>query len=147
MGFEYERELQAVAASRFVEDLLGKREVSHVVLAGDLNAAPDSASVRFWRGLQSLDAMSVSYRDAWESVHPLDPGHTFTPHNPLVAGGEWALEVGRRIDYVMLRCADQGPTLDVSACERIFDKPVEGVWASDHFGVVAILGPSPAAIY
>jgi endonuclease/exonuclease/phosphatase family metal-dependent hydrolase len=151
LGFEHERELQVVAASRLVEDLLGKREESHVVLAGDFNAAPDSASVRFWRGLQSLGDTSVCYRDAWESAHPPDPGHTFSPRNPLVTGGDdWPLELGRRIDYVMVRCGDHGPTLDVSACERIFDKPVEGVWASDHFGVVADLaipGPSPTAHY
>jgi endonuclease/exonuclease/phosphatase family metal-dependent hydrolase len=147
LGFEHERELQAVAASRLVEDLLGKREESHVVLAGDFNAAPDSASVRFWRGLQSLGDTSVCYRDAWESTHPVDPGHTFSPRNPLVTGGNnWPLELGRRIDYVMVRCGDHGPTLDVTGCERIFDKPVDGVWASDHFGVVADLaipGPSP----
>jgi endonuclease/exonuclease/phosphatase family metal-dependent hydrolase len=149
LGFEHERELQAVAASRLVEDLLGKRElISHVVLVGDFNAAPDSASVRFWRGLQSLGDTSVCYRDAWESAHPGDPGHTFSPRNPLVltGGDNWQLELGRRIDYVMVRCGDHGPTLDVRACERIFEKPVEGVWASDHFGVVADLaipGPSP----
>jgi endonuclease/exonuclease/phosphatase family metal-dependent hydrolase len=151
LGFEHERELQAVAASRLVEDLLGKREVSHVVLAGDFNAAPDSASVRFWRGLQSLGETSICYRDAWESVHPGEPGHTFTPRNSLVTGGDnWPLELGRRIDYVMVRCVEHGPTLDITACERIFDKPVEGVWASDHFGVVADLaipGPSPMAHY
>ncbi len=151
LGFEHERELQAVAASRFVDDLLGQREVSHVVLVGDFNAAPDSASVRFWRGLQSLGDTSVCYRDAWESAHPLDPGHTFSPRNPLVTGGNnWPLELGRRIDYVMVRCGDHGPTLDVTACERIFDEPVDGVWASDHFGVVADLaipGPSPTAHY
>ena len=121
-----------------------------MVLAGDFNAAPDSASVRFWRGSQSLGETSVCYRDAWESVHSEDPGHTFTPRNPLVAGGEWVLEVGRRIDYVMVRCSDHGPTLDVSSCERIFEKPVDGVWASDHFGVVADLaipGPSTTAHY
>jgi endonuclease/exonuclease/phosphatase family metal-dependent hydrolase len=151
LGFEHERELQAVAASRFVEDLLGKREVSHLLLAGDLNAAPDSASVRFWRGLQSLGETSVCYRDAWESVHPVDPGHTFSPDNPLVVSSDnWPLELGRRIDYVMVRCGDHGPTLKVRACERIFEEPVDGVWASDHFGVVADLaipGPSSTAHY
>ena len=151
LGFEHERGLQAVAASHLVEDLLGKREVRHVVLAGDFNATPDAASVRFWHGLQSLGDTSVCYRDAWESAHPGDPGHTFSPRNPLVTGGNnWPLELGRRIDYVMVRCGDHGPTLDVTACERIFDEPVEGVWASDHFGVVADLaipGPSPAAHY
>ena len=48
----------------------------------------------------------------------------------------------------MVRCVDHGPTLDVSSCERIFDKPVDGVWASDHFGVVADLalaGATPTA--
>jgi len=149
LGFEHERELEAVAASRLVEHMLGEREVGYVVLAGDFNAAPDSASVRFWHGLQSLGETSVCYRDAWESTHPVDPGHTFTPRNPLVTGGDnWPLELGRRIDYVMVRCVDHGPTLDVTACERMFDEPVEGVWASDHFGVVAdlaILGPRSAA--
>jgi hypothetical protein len=41
LGFEHERELQAVAASRLVEDLLGKREVvSHVVLAATSTLPP-----------------------------------------------------------------------------------------------------------
>jgi endonuclease/exonuclease/phosphatase family metal-dependent hydrolase len=145
LGLEQEREKQAVAASRFVEDLLGERGVSHVVLAGDFNATPDSASVRFWRGLQSLGGASVCYRDAWESANPVDPGHTFSPRNPLVTGADnWPLELGRRIDYVMVRCSDHGPTLDITASERVFDEPVDGVWASDHFGVVADLAiPEP----
>lgn len=45
-------------------------------------------------------------------------------------------------------CGRDGPTLDVVSCERIFDKPVGGVWASDHFGVVtdlAVPGPGPNA--
>jgi len=145
LGFERERELQAVAASRLVEELVEEREVDHVVLAGDFNAAPDSAGVRFWTGRQSLDGTSVCYRDAWESAHPKDPGHTFSPRNPLVAGGEWARELGRRIDYVMVRCVEHGPTLDVVSCERLFDEPEGGVWASDHFGVVADLSARTSA--
>lgn len=137
LGFERERELQAVTAARYVEDLVDKGDVNHVVLAGDFNATPDSAGMRFWRGLQSLDGTSVCYRDAWESAHPGDPGHTFSPRNPLVTGGEWPLEPGRRIDYIMVRCGHYGPTLDVVSCKQIFDEPVGGVWASDHFGVVA----------
>jgi endonuclease/exonuclease/phosphatase family metal-dependent hydrolase len=137
-GFEHERELQAVAAARFIEERVGERKM-HVVLAGDFDADPAAASIRFWCGRQSLGGMSVCYRDAWESTHPRDPGHTFTPNNPLVAGGEMPLEVGRRIDYIFVRCADHGPTLEVSDCGLIFDEPVDGVWASDHFGVVADL--------
>jgi endonuclease/exonuclease/phosphatase family metal-dependent hydrolase len=144
--YELERELQAVAAARFIEELVGGRRL-HVVLAGDFDAYPDAASVRFWRGRQSLGGMSVAYRNAWEAIHPDDPGHTFTPSNPLVPSrsnpmvvdGERVLEVGRRIDHIMVRCGHHGPTLDVVACERIFDQPVGGVWASDHFGVMADL--------
>jgi endonuclease/exonuclease/phosphatase family metal-dependent hydrolase len=46
---------------------------------------------------------------------------------------------GRRIDYLLVRCGDHGPTLPIADCRRVFDQPVEGVWASDHFGVVADL--------
>jgi endonuclease/exonuclease/phosphatase family metal-dependent hydrolase len=135
LGFEYERELQAVAAARFVENFVRERKM-HVVLAGDFDADPEAASVRFWCGRQSLAGMSVCYRDAWESTHPGDPGHTYTPHNPLMNTPDWPF---RRIDYIFVRCADHGPTLEISSCARIFDAPVDGVWASDHFGVVADL--------
>jgi len=139
LGHEHERELQAAAAARFIERSAVDLEAGHVVLAGDFDAAPDSAGVRFWRGLQSLGGASVCYQDAWESGQPREEGHTFSPRNPLVAGGNWRSESGRRIDYVMVRCGRRGPTLDVAACERVFDQPVGGVWASDHFGVVADL--------
>lgn len=63
-GFERERELQAVAAAHFVEEVAGGRDI-HVVLAGDFDVRPESASVRFWRGLQPLEGISACYEDAW----------------------------------------------------------------------------------
>ena len=149
-GREYEREQQAVAAARLVEQVVGEvgrgdRELP-VVLVGDFDATPDSASIRFWTGRQSLDGTSVCYQDAWEAIHPGEAGHTFTPGNRLVRDGEMALERGRRIDYVMVRCGDHGPLLEVTGCQRILDKPVDGVWASDHFGVLADLQLPPRPI-
>jgi endonuclease/exonuclease/phosphatase family metal-dependent hydrolase len=143
LGYEHERELQAVAVARLLEELTGQRR-RHVVVAGDFDATPDAASVRFWCGRQSLGGMSVSYQDAWERWHPGDPGHTRNPlvtsrGSPPVIDGERALETGRRIDHLLVRCGHHGPTLEVVACERIFDQPVDGVWASDHFGVMADL--------
>ena len=146
LDFELERELQAVRAARFIEELVGERRL-HVVLAGDFDAGPEQASMRFWCGRQSLGGMSVCYRDVWESTHPQDPGHTFTPRNPLVPSsrnplvvdGETPLEVGRRIDHIMVRCGHHGPTLDVATCTLLFDEPIDGVWASDHFAVLADL--------
>jgi endonuclease/exonuclease/phosphatase family metal-dependent hydrolase len=100
------------------------------VLVGDLDAAPEASSIRFLRGLQSLGGASVCYRDAWPSVHPDDPGHTFTQ-------GE---DPARRIDYVFVRCDTHGPTLAIRGCDLAFSEPRGDVWASDHFGVLADLG-------
>ena len=142
---ELERELQTVAAARRIEELVRDRP-RHVVLAGDLDAVPDASSIRFLRGLQSLGGTSVSYRDAWEEMHPGDPGHTFTLRNPLVAEqSDKREERSRRIDYVFVRGDENGPTLAVSACALAFAEAVNGVWASDHFGVLADLAPARPA--
>jgi endonuclease/exonuclease/phosphatase family metal-dependent hydrolase len=135
LQFERERELQALAAARALEEL----EADHIVLAGDLTSDPQAANVSFLCGRRSLEGMSVCYRDAWESVHGADPGETFTPRNPLVSDWDWPF---RRLDYILVRCGEHGgPTLAITACERVFDEPVGGIWASDHFGVVADLEP------
>jgi len=63
IGYARERELQAVACARYVEEQLAGRDL-HVVLLGDLDDTPDSSSVRFWTGRQSLERLSVAYRDA-----------------------------------------------------------------------------------
>jgi endonuclease/exonuclease/phosphatase family metal-dependent hydrolase len=141
LTFEHERELQTAIVGRAIEQIAEERDLRHVVLAGDLDATPVAASVRFWRGLQSLGGMSVCYRDAWGSTHPEEPGHTFTTENPLVTAEnwDWELESGRRIDHIFVRCSAHGPNLDIRGCERIFDEAVDGVWASDHFGFCADL--------
>jgi endonuclease/exonuclease/phosphatase family metal-dependent hydrolase len=128
----HERELQAVAAASFLHEFADGR-ARHVIVAADLDADPQAASARFWTGRQALGGTSVCYRDAWESVHPGEPGHTFTPETPIMIGRDWPF---RRIDYVFVRCGEhEGPTLEIASCERIFDEPVEGAWASDHFGL------------
>ena len=136
---EHERELQTVNAARLIEELVAEQPM-HVVLAGDLDAVPEASSIRFLRGLQSLDGTSVSYRDAWETMRPHELGHTFSLRNPLLLEeSDVRQERSRRIDYVFVRADENGPTLKISSCSLLFDQPVDGVWASDHFGVVADL--------
>jgi endonuclease/exonuclease/phosphatase family metal-dependent hydrolase len=141
LQLEHEREEQAVTAARFVEPTAIDRE-AHVILAGDLDAEPAAASIRFWTGRQSLDGTSVCYRDAWEARHPGEDGHTYgVPENPLRVDWDWPF---RRIDYILVRCGlHGGPSLPIRSCARIFDAPRDGVWASDHFGVTADLFPPP----
>jgi endonuclease/exonuclease/phosphatase family metal-dependent hydrolase len=143
VDYEYERELQAVIAARCIEGIVAQHSM-HVVLAGDLDAEPDAASVRFLSGKQSLDGTSVCYQNAWDSVHRGQPGHTFTARNPLVTETDWDWPF-QRIDHIFVRCGRHGgPTLAISACELAFGEPVDGVWASDHFGLVADLDlPEP----
>jgi endonuclease/exonuclease/phosphatase family metal-dependent hydrolase len=134
-----ERERHTVAVARRLEELAAE-EAGHVVLAGDFDSVPDSANLRFLKGLQSLDGASVCYRDAWETIHPREPGHTFTTTNPNVAGNRALHQVvDRRIDYILVRADELGPTLTIEDCRLAFDRPHGAVWASDHFGVVADL--------
>src|SRR4051812_49320937 len=49
IGYAHERELQAVATARFVENWLAHGD-RHVILAGDFDDTPDSSSIRFWTG-------------------------------------------------------------------------------------------------
>ena len=60
-------------------------------------------------------------RDAWEATHSVEPDHKFTERNRLVAAENenWALGLGRRIDYVMVRCLEHSPTLDASVCAHL----------------------------
>lgn len=136
--YEFEREQQAVLVARTLEEHIGDRDV-HAVVLGDFDATPDSASMLFLRGRRAVDGLSVCYQDAWEYVHPDEPGYTFEIANPLVRAGEVATAVTRRIDYVLVRGGLHGPTLRVADCRRVLDRPEDGVWASDHYGVMADL--------
>jgi endonuclease/exonuclease/phosphatase family metal-dependent hydrolase len=140
-NLEYERGRQAVLTAGYVEELV-ERGHEHVLVAGDFDAMPDAASIRFWRGVQALDGTSVSYRDAWELTHGAEPGPTFAPSAMPLMEREWQNDLDRRIDYVFVRCGRRGPTMRVTRCERVLDTPVDGSWGSDHFGVVADLEPA-----
>jgi endonuclease/exonuclease/phosphatase family metal-dependent hydrolase len=138
---ELEREVQAVAVARAIEAFATSDQP--VIVAGDLDADRDAASMRFWTGHQSLDGLSIAYRDAWEAMHPGIEGPeaaTYTPDNPWHRM-DWLF---RRIDHILVRLVRGGvPSLTIRACERAFDEPIDGVYASDHFALVADLVPRP----
>jgi endonuclease/exonuclease/phosphatase family metal-dependent hydrolase len=138
------RELQPdLLSARLVEEIV-ERTRQHVVLGGDFDAMPASASIRFWRGLQLLDGTSVAYRDAWELIHGAEPGHTFAPTVMPLITPRWRADLDRRIDYVLIRCdGGGGPTLRVTHWARTFTTPIDGVWGSDHFGLFAEFALNP----
>jgi endonuclease/exonuclease/phosphatase family metal-dependent hydrolase len=134
---ESARERQVIAIS----DLDSRqRRPLPTIIAGDLNAEPGSASIRYLTGLQSLAGRSVHYHDAW-GVAGVGPGYTWTVDNPNAAAVIDAV-VGqphhrRRIDYVLIGSAHAHPQahcriLDVNLA---FNQPQDGIWASDHHGL------------
>ena len=135
---ESARERQAVALT----DLDTRhRGTLPTIIAGDFNAAPDAASIRYLTGLQSLGGRSVHYHDAW-AVAGDGPGYTWSADNPIAASVIDQIvrqpDHRRRIDYVFTGSWHAHPKAHchVTAATIAFDQPVDGVWASDHFGLV-----------
>jgi endonuclease/exonuclease/phosphatase family metal-dependent hydrolase len=142
LDHEYERETQAFELVRAIEKHT-RRDWFATVIAGDFDAAPDRASIRFLTGRQSLQNYSTEYWDAWESIHSNSdrPGFTWVIDNPLVVPVAERLcgdRSRRRIDYIFVanRSMQDRPAR-IADCQVALDQPVDGIWASDHFGVVA----------
>jgi endonuclease/exonuclease/phosphatase family metal-dependent hydrolase len=140
-GAEAVREQQAIAISDL--DARHRRDLP-TVIAGDFNAAPDAASIRYLTGRQSLGGRSVLYHDAW-AVAGDGPGTTWTSDNPNARAGADQIvrqpDYRRRFDYIFVGSWDAHPkgSALVQSARLAFDTPIDGVWASDHFGVVADL--------
>ena len=138
---EAARERQAIE----VTDLDARhRTALPTVIAGDLNAAPEAAGIRYLSGQQTLNGRSVHYHDAW-AVAGDGPGHTWTVDNP-VAAAEIERVIGqpghrRRIDYVFVGSAHAHPAARarILGARLVADRPVDGVWLSDHAGVLVDL--------
>jgi endonuclease/exonuclease/phosphatase family metal-dependent hydrolase len=141
--------LDAEAARERQAVQVGELDARHraampTIVAGDLNAGPDASSIRYLSGLQTLEGRSVHYHDAW-AVAGDGPGHTWSVDNP-VAAAEIDRLVGqpglrRRIDYVLVGSAHAHPRARarVLAARLVGDRPVDGVWLSDHAGVLVDL--------
>jgi endonuclease/exonuclease/phosphatase family metal-dependent hydrolase len=134
------RERQVVALAAFVGE---RRRGRHLppILAGDLNAEPDSTEVRFLRGLAALEGRSAYFQDAWEIAGDGGRGFTWDNRNRFAA---YMLEPNRRIDYVLVGLPDRQGRGVVEAARLVLDRPHGDVFASDHFGVLADVRILPA---
>jgi endonuclease/exonuclease/phosphatase family metal-dependent hydrolase len=134
---ESARERQAVALA----DLDARhRGPLPTVIAGDFNATPNAASVRYLTGLQSIGGRSVHYHDAWE-VAGEGSGYTWDIDNP---NGRAEMDKiirqpnhRRRIDYVFVGSWYAHPKAHcyIKSAKLAFDEQIDGVWLSDHYGV------------
>lgn len=107
------------------------------IVCGDLNAEPHSTEVQMLTGHREPAADGVVLMDVWQATHPTEPGFTWDDRNPYAAS---QLEWSRRIDYVMVGWPKARGAGHPVACELLGATPdAEGVWPSDHFGLVADL--------
>lgn len=113
------------------------------LIAGDFNTRPDSSSMRFMRGLQSLHGQGTYWTDAWEALGE-GPGYTSEPSANKLAvktaleGGIFLPQIlpGRRIDYIMVKgwtYGKIGSPIEVSIDYK--EKDDEGYTVSDHYGL------------
>jgi endonuclease/exonuclease/phosphatase family metal-dependent hydrolase len=106
------------------------------VVTGDLNAEPGSDELRLLGGLLTAPAVpGLVLVDAWRYADPADPGFTWDLRNGYQAK---SMIPDSRIDYILagLPRGDRGKVRSVRLAGTA---PVDGVWPSDHFAVVADL--------
>lgn len=133
------RNVQLSALVTHLAEVLGdpaqRREALPAVLAGDLNCTPESDEYRRATGLAPGAVPGFTLVDAWTAAGNTDPGHTWSARNPLVP--RRAIHPHRRLDYVMVSTPRRSGAGHVHACSLAGTAAADGVWASDHFAVVA----------
>ena len=108
------------------------------VVTGDLNAEPESDELRLLGGVRTAPAVpGLVLFDAWWYAAPNDPGFTWDRRNGYQGN---SVIPDSRIDYILVGMQREGHGL-VRSVRLVGTEPVNGVWPSDHFGVVADLTP------
>ena len=63
------KDVQGKNGTKAITDLDARHRASlPTLIAGDFNAAPDAASIRYLTGRQSIAGRSVHCHDAWETA-------------------------------------------------------------------------------
>jgi endonuclease/exonuclease/phosphatase family metal-dependent hydrolase len=104
------------------------------VITGDFNAEPDSDEIRLLEGHKTAPAVPGQvFVDAWRFAEAGSPAATWDSRNPHAAALGFP---DSRIDYVFvgMPISGRGRVLGV---RRFGAAAVDGVWPSDHFGVLA----------
>jgi endonuclease/exonuclease/phosphatase family metal-dependent hydrolase len=137
-GKQREDQVSAIEAS-----VASRASDSPQILMGDFNARPESDEIRFLRGLVTLGGRRTYFQDAWDRMHPGDPGLTWPRSNPYTAKLAF-LEPDRRLDYIFVTPMRGDGRGTIHSCAMVFDQPgADSVFASDHFGLLAEIQVEP----
>lgn len=127
------RRQQVAAVAEFMQEKTG---AFPPILTGDFNALPDYDEIRCLTGKTPPPVRGFVLLDAWAYARPLEPGWTWDRRNPHVAA---TLEPDARIDYVFTGLPDATGHGHILRADLIGTEPMDGIWPSDHFGVLADL--------
>lgn len=109
------------------------------VVLGDFNARPESDEIRWLVGLTTLSDRRAFFQDAWGRLHPAEVGWTWASANPYTARLGF-LQTDRRLDYIFVTPERRDGRGRIHDCQIVFGDPGPGgVYASDHFGVLATI--------
>jgi endonuclease/exonuclease/phosphatase family metal-dependent hydrolase len=134
LGHSAQRQQQVRDLAAYVRETAGRD--APAVVAGDFNADPGSDEIRMLTGRAAVGAPGVVFYDAWETAGDGTPGHTWSNANPWTRPVLWP---DRRIDHVFSAWPRAGGAGHPVHCALLGVEPVDGVVASDHYGVLADL--------
>lgn len=139
-GYEAEREDECVVLDEWLCDLASADTIPPI-LAGDFDATPDAASIRFLTGQQSLQGRSTYWADAFALAGDGSPGFTWSTDSPYVQPFAEAVfgepDHHRRIDYVFVGSPIRWKPRLVIRSAAVVGRYEDGGAPSDHYGVLA----------
>ena len=139
---EGQREDECVVLDEWLTELARGDDLPPI-LAGDFDATPDAASIRFLTGLQSLQGRSTHWVDTFSVAGDGSPGHTWSSNNPYVAPFAAATFAEpshhRRIDYVFVGSPFTWKPRIVVQSAAVVLTEVGDAAPSDHYGMIADL--------
>jgi endonuclease/exonuclease/phosphatase family metal-dependent hydrolase len=106
------------------------------VLCGDYNAIPTSDEIRMMTGEAPVPVAGLYFFDAWRAAGHTDAGFTWDRANSLT---HMALQPDRRLDYIFVGEPAANGAGHIRTAERIGMTATNGLFPSDHFGVLADL--------
>lgn len=106
------------------------------LLCGDFNAIPTADEIRMMTGEAPVPVEGLYFFDAWRASGQEGPGYTWHRSNTLT---HKALQPDRRLDYIFVGEPAGNGAGHVLRTEQVGTQPVGGLFASDHYGVMAEL--------
>ena len=128
------RQRQVRVLAELVEDM-GPRTYVPLV-CGDFNAVSSADEIRMLTGETTPPVAGRTFRDAWPEAGDGSAGDTWCNTNPFASE---ELEPSKRIDYLFAGYPKARGAGHILSCELAGNKSVDGIWPSDHFGIVAEL--------